>query len=118
MDVEDAIEVGLGLQRVEPAFARPDPGVHLGEGIRHLGTIERWLAQPALAVTTDPGALRQRDQAFERLHRPRASDTEVAAEQVRIGALVVCIPQDFLERGQVPVDVVEDGEHRGLGCHT
>ena len=49
--------------------------------------------------------------AHERLDRPRAEDGVVAAEQPLVDSFALGLGEHGLERGQVPVDVVDDPEH-------
>ena len=51
-------------------------------------------------------------QARDRRLRLRAEERVVAAEDPALGARAARVGQHRLERGQVPVDVVEEGDHR------
>src|SRR2546421_7936438 len=54
MDVEDSVELDLGLQRIEPALVGAHSGVAPRDVRHHLGAVGRWLAQPALPVAPNP----------------------------------------------------------------
>jgi hypothetical protein len=80
--------------------------------LRDLGPVGRRLTCPALAVPADPDGVRQRLEALEGLERPRARDAVVAAEQPAVDAGGFRVLEHALEGRQVPVDVVEQTEHR------
>ena len=112
--VEDPVQLGLRRKRVEPLddlLRKRAPEDVVGR--HHLGTVERRLTQPALAVPADPGRLRQLLQAGERLVGPGTRRPVVAAEQPAIDAELLCLREHALQRRHVPVDVVEDSEHGG-----
>ena len=117
VDVQHAAELLLRLEGVQPALVSAQPGVGL-QRLHHIGSVERRLAQPAFAVATNPGRVRQPAKKLDRLLRPRRPRAEVTAEQVGVDASGVRVLQHLFERGQVAVDVVQSCEHGHLGSHT
>ena len=117
MNVQHTLELGLRLQRIEPALLRAETGVELAQLRRHIGPVRRRLAEPALAVAADPGRVRERAQPPDRLERPGRPRREVAAEQVRVGTCGVRVFQHLIEGDHVAVDVVQDSQHASLGSH-
>src|SRR5207244_10076582 len=97
--------------RVQPALLRPQTRVSLTQRVHDLRAVERQFAQPAFPVAPDPGRVWEAAQASDRLERPRRPRREVAAEQVAVGTGGLRITEDFLERNEIAVDVVQDGEH-------
>ena len=118
MDVQHTAQLDLRLQRIEPAFVSAEPGVDLRELAPDVRPVRRRVAQPALPVAADPGRVRERAQPLDRLERPRRPGRKVAAEQVRVGGRPVRVLQHLLERNEIAVDVVQNGQHAPLGSHT
>ena len=69
------------------------------------------LGGPALAVAADPDRGPQLEQAVDGLARGGAEERDVAADEPLVGAAFLRVGDDRVERGEVAVDVVEDGEH-------
>jgi hypothetical protein len=79
MDVEDAVDLSLRRQVVEPLlFPRRQLVLEAFVSLHHFGPIPRRFEQPPLTVAADPGRVRQSAQALERLVRPGAPDAVVA----------------------------------------
>ncbi len=113
--VEDAVELDLRGQSIEPlehvVGEHPDHVLLVRRpDLRDVGELTR----PPLAVPADPDRVRQRLEPLERLERPWARDSVVAAEQPAVDAELVGLREHRLERGQVAVDVVEQAEHAAL----
>jgi len=68
--------------------------------------------RPALAVAADPRRRRQRPQQRQRVLGRRPEQREVAAEDPALRPAGPRVGDHRLQRGQVSVDVVEDGDHR------
>ena len=109
MHVEDAVELGLDRERVQPLDELlPIAASEELVGLHHLGPIERWLTEPALAVAADPRRVRQFAQTLDRLLRPWARRAVVPSEEPAVDVQPIGLGENPLERGQVAVNVVED----------
>ena len=71
--------------------------------------VQRRVDEPALAVSAQPGRVRQLAQPRQRLDRPGPEGAIVAAEQPLVDSLG--LGEDGLERREVAVHVVEDPQH-------
>src|SRR6266511_968376 len=71
VDVKDAVQLGRGLERVEPPLVGAETRFDARDLLRHVWAVPGRLAQPALAGPAYPGRLRQRTQALDRLRGPR-----------------------------------------------
>jgi hypothetical protein len=68
------------------------------------------LGGPAVDVAADPGRI-ELVQAGHGLRRPGAEDGVIASEQETVGPVVVGVGEHGLERREVAVNVVEEGQH-------
>jgi hypothetical protein len=74
----------------------------------------RRVGRPALAVAPDPACGLEVAEPLDRLARPAAEEGVVATQEPPIGARRPSVPDDGLQRRQVSVHVVEQGEHGPL----
>jgi len=95
-------------------LVRPQRRAARRDRVRHDRVVGRLVGRggPALAVAADPGRGRQPVQQRDRRLRLRPEQGVVPAEDPALCPAGARVGDDRLERGQVPVDVVEDGDHR------
>ena len=86
-----------------PAIGDRDPEALVLRYVDHRG--------PAVDVAADPGRGLEFAQRRDRLRRPRAEQRVVAAEQEPVGAGAPCVGEHRIQRREVAVDVVEEGQH-------
>jgi hypothetical protein len=106
--VQDAVELDLRLQRIEPALLVPRPesiSPALLRDVRRSSGGSRSQRSPLPRIHVVCGSPRRRSIVSSGHGLPRG---EVAAEQVRVGARQPRHPSDLLERNQIAVDVVQN----------
>ena len=74
--------------------------------LRRIGGQLGVVGQPALGVAAEPNRVLELLQALDALARPAAERRVVPAEKEPVGRAVL---EDRLQRGEVAVDVVEQG---------
>ena len=112
VDVEHAVDLRVSWQVVEALDLVGEIAGHELHRRHDLRDILRRLGQPALAVPANPGGVLELAQARECRASERFGRIVVATEQVPVRPGLSRLPQHLLERRQVPVDVVEDGQER------
>ena len=76
--------------------------------VRRLGRV----ADPAVDVAAHPHGGLELAQPRDGLHGPGAEQRVIAAEHPLVGSGGTRVGEHRVERGEVAVDVVEDGDHR------
>jgi hypothetical protein len=115
--VDDPRPRDLALERQRPELVgdrvteRPTA---VRDRLLHLGVVRRRgrVAGPAVDVAAHPDGGLELAQARHGLGRPGAEQRVVAAEDPLLGARGARVGDDRVERGEVAVHVVEDGDHR------
>jgi class 3 adenylate cyclase len=121
MAVTRALQGELLIKGAERLY---DVGIHrspaIGDCRRHQIIVWRLVGMggPAVDVTPDPLRARQLPQGVDGLGRQGTEQCVVTAQYEPLGARGAGVGEDRLERQQVGVDVVENGERRHRLVHS